>query len=217
MKKKIWCCFFSNRDGGWDFLPLRCWIGLWTTLLILLIVAFDLSALVRYITRFTEESFACLIAIIFIYEAFKKQIHIVDHYGINPHPEIPISHDCHCMPPNNTMESNMTGMNMTTLMTSFVAMTTEGHHGHDHEMDIMGNMSYETYMNGTNITWSSLSKDECLEFNGTLHGDGCDAPHYYPDVFFLSCLLFLGTYTIAMGLKDFKTSAYFPTFVSIFC
>lgn len=35
-------------------------------------MAFDLSALVRYITRFTEESFASLIAVIFIAEAFKK-------------------------------------------------------------------------------------------------------------------------------------------------
>jgi hypothetical protein len=33
-------------------------------------VALDLSALVRYITRFTEECFACLIALIFIYQAF---------------------------------------------------------------------------------------------------------------------------------------------------
>ena len=63
---------FSPRDNQLDFLPFRAWIGLWTALLLLLIVAFDLSALVRYITRFTEESFACLIAVIFIAEAFKK-------------------------------------------------------------------------------------------------------------------------------------------------
>ena len=36
------------------------------------IVAFDLSSFVRYITRFTEESFAVLISVIFIYEAFRK-------------------------------------------------------------------------------------------------------------------------------------------------
>jgi len=38
----------------------------------MVIVAFDLSFLVRYITRFTEESFAVLISIIFIYEACSK-------------------------------------------------------------------------------------------------------------------------------------------------
>ena len=45
---------------------------MWTSGMLLVIVAFDLSALVRYITRFTEESFASLIAFIFIYEAFVK-------------------------------------------------------------------------------------------------------------------------------------------------
>lgn len=69
MQKFFVMCF---REQQLDFLPFRAWIGLWTSLLLLLIVAFDLSALVRYITRFTEESFASLIAIIFIYEAFKK-------------------------------------------------------------------------------------------------------------------------------------------------
>ena len=106
-------------------MPLRCWIGLWTTFFLLLVVAFDLSALVRYITRFTEESFACLIAIIFIYEAFKKQFHIVDHYGINPNPDIPISHECDCYPPgykpsvDNMASANITNVTAaTTIMTS---------------------------------------------------------------------------------------------------
>lgn len=60
------------KDNEWDFLPFRFWIGIWTSGILLIIVALDLSALVRYITRFTEESFASLIAVIFIYEAFKK-------------------------------------------------------------------------------------------------------------------------------------------------
>ena len=47
------------------------------------IVAFDLSAMVRYITRFTEESFAVLIALIFIVEAFKKLFHILDDYPVD--------------------------------------------------------------------------------------------------------------------------------------
>lgn len=172
----------------------------------MLVVAFDLSALVRYITRFTEESFACLIAIIFIYEAFKKQLHIIDHYGINPHPEIPIPHDCECFPPNITMDDNMT-----TVMASTFETTTQF-------VDIMANNSmdvmYNVFNASGNRTWADLTKEECLEYNGTLHGEGCEGSHYYPDVFFLSCLLFLGTYSMAMSLKEFKTSAYFPTFVS---
>jgi len=64
---------------------------MWLSLLLLLMVAFDLSALVRYITRFTEESFAILIALIFIFEAFKKLIHILD--------EVPVAANCTCLPP----------------------------------------------------------------------------------------------------------------------
>ena len=76
------------RDNELEFLPFRCWIGIWTTFLLLLIVAFDLSALVRYITRFTEESFASLIAFIFIAEAFKKLFGILELAPVNRNPEV---------------------------------------------------------------------------------------------------------------------------------
>jgi len=59
------------------FLSFRFWIGLWVTIILLIIVAFDLSFLVRYITRFTEESFAVLISVIFIYEACSKTIQVL--------------------------------------------------------------------------------------------------------------------------------------------
>ena len=113
----------SFSDAGWDYMPLRCWIGLWTAFFLLLVVAFDLSALVRYITRFTEESFACLIALIFIYEAFKKQFHIVDEYGINPNPDIPISRVCDCFPPGYKPPVVTEFMNDTNVTTT-AAMTT---------------------------------------------------------------------------------------------
>jgi hypothetical protein len=38
-------------------------------------VAFDASVFVCYITRFTEENFATLISVIFIYKAIEKVIH----------------------------------------------------------------------------------------------------------------------------------------------
>ena len=38
----------------------------------LIIVATDASAVVRYFTRFTEEAFAALIGIIFVYKALEK-------------------------------------------------------------------------------------------------------------------------------------------------
>ena len=68
-------------------MPFRAWTGLWTGALILIIVAFDLSALVCYITRFTEECFACLIALIFIVEAFSKTFAIEHKAPIQLHPD----------------------------------------------------------------------------------------------------------------------------------
>lgn len=81
-------------------MPARVWIGFWTSAFILLIVVFNLSALVKYITRFTEESFATLIAVIFIVEAFKKLFEIESDYPVNTDPDTPISDNCTCIQPN---------------------------------------------------------------------------------------------------------------------
>lgn len=66
-----------------SYLSLRTCIGLWTAFLCILLVATDASALVCYITRFTEEAFASLICIIFIYEALEKLIHLEKYYPFN--------------------------------------------------------------------------------------------------------------------------------------
>lgn len=179
------------RDKGFDFLPMRCWIGIWTTVILLLVVMFDLSALVRYITRFTEESFASLIAIIFIVEAFKKTVGIIDKYPV--HTQVPPDHSfsCECLPANYSQDNgkfidvNITSSNYT--------------------QSTLATVNY-TYFNSTELP--SLSN--CLEMGGQLVGPDCK---YAPDVFFLSILLFLGTFTVANGLQSFKTSRFFPTWV----
>ena len=94
--------FFPFSDFGLDYLGFRFYIGLWVMLILIIIVMFDLSALVRYITRFTEESFAALIALIFIVEAFKKLFHIMDHAAVNFHPHDPLDYTCDCQEPNST-------------------------------------------------------------------------------------------------------------------
>lgn len=53
---------------GWDYMSFRFWIGTWIAVILMILVAIDASALVCYITRFTEENFATLIAFIFIYK-----------------------------------------------------------------------------------------------------------------------------------------------------
>jgi len=53
------------------FLPARAWVGLWAAFFLILLAATDASCLMRYFTRFTDEIFAVLIAIIFIYASIK--------------------------------------------------------------------------------------------------------------------------------------------------
>ncbi|CAB4060187.1 unnamed protein product [Lepeophtheirus salmonis] len=68
--------FENILDMDWDFS-------------LLLLVAFDASAFVCYITRFTEEIFATLIAFIFIFNSFKnlysihEEMDYVPNYNIN--------------------------------------------------------------------------------------------------------------------------------------
>ena len=64
--------FFVNRGYNWDYLSFRLCIGVWIGILLLVMVATDASAFVCYITRFTEENFATLIALIFVKKAFEK-------------------------------------------------------------------------------------------------------------------------------------------------
>ncbi|NXP47149.1 S4A8 protein, partial [Heliornis fulica] len=61
-----------------SYLPLRVCVGLWVAFFCIVLVATDASCLVCYITRFTEEAFAFLICIIFIYEALEKLGHLKD-------------------------------------------------------------------------------------------------------------------------------------------
>lgn len=75
-----------SRTYDLEYLALRFWIGMWVGVILLICVVTDASALVCVITRFTEENFAFLIAIIFIKEAFSKvcnQLTLFNHFSFN--------------------------------------------------------------------------------------------------------------------------------------
>ena len=96
----------------------RCWIGLWTALILLIMVVTDASYLVKFITRFTgslaflfldlrkefflEESFAALIGIIFVYEAFDKMIEIKKQRPVRLHTVNTLPSNCTCRSQNWT-------------------------------------------------------------------------------------------------------------------
>ncbi|XP_028616379.1 sodium bicarbonate cotransporter 3 isoform X3 [Grammomys surdaster] len=91
------------RDYHLNYLSLRTSIGLWTSFLCIVLVATDASSLVCYITRFTEEAFAALICIIFIYEALEKLFHLGEIYAFNMHNNLDelTSYTCVCAEPSN--------------------------------------------------------------------------------------------------------------------
>lgn len=79
---------------------------------------------------------------------------------------------------------------------------------------------YNDSLNGTFQNFSDFdaftkeARDACKKAEGILVGSGCSTPFYVPDVFFFSCLLFIGTFTLAMSLKLSRNAAFFPTVVS---
>lgn len=178
------------KDNDWEFMPTRFWIGMWTTLFLLIIVVFNISASVKYITRFTEDSFATLIAIIFIVEAFNKLFEIEKHYPVNFHPNDPIPIICSC---RNTCNQNVTQSLVNLTYGAFTNYTCAGT-----ENFTSSNIS---------IDWSRLSKSACGDFGGSWI---CGPKQYYGDVFFLSCILFAGTFGITVFILAFKTSSLLP-------
>ncbi|XP_017004599.2 electroneutral sodium bicarbonate exchanger 1 isoform X3 [Drosophila takahashii] len=79
---------------GWEYMTFRFWIGMWVAGICIVLVAIDASALVCYITRFTEENFATLIAFIFIYKAIENVMVIGKNFPVNQG-----IYDCVCTPP----------------------------------------------------------------------------------------------------------------------
>ncbi|MBW1904844.1 MAG: HCO3- transporter, partial [Deltaproteobacteria bacterium] len=59
------------RQLGVPFLPGLFWIGMWTAALMMLLALTNTSRYIRFFTRFTDEIFGALIALIFITEAFR--------------------------------------------------------------------------------------------------------------------------------------------------
>uniref|UniRef100_A0A8B9TFM3 Anion exchange protein n=1 Tax=Anas platyrhynchos TaxID=8839 RepID=A0A8B9TFM3_ANAPL len=96
------------KDYALSYLSLRTCIGLWTAFLCVVLVATDASCLVCYITRFTEEAFAALICIIFIYEALEKLICLGETYPVHMHSKLDFLTIYYCKCEAPTHPSNET-------------------------------------------------------------------------------------------------------------
>ncbi|XP_041267547.1 sodium bicarbonate cotransporter 3 isoform X9 [Onychostruthus taczanowskii] len=171
------------RDYGLSYLSLRTCIGLWTAFLCIVLVATDASSLVCYITRFTEEAFAALICIIFIYEALEKLVHLGEVYPFNMHNDL-------------------------NKLTSYSCVCSEPEKPNNETLRVWRTMN----KSGEDIAWNNLTVSECLEYHGVFRGSACGhhGP-YIPDVLFWSVILFFATFFLSSFLKKFKTKRYFPT------
>uniref|UniRef100_A0A8C1F9W2 Anion exchange protein n=1 Tax=Cyprinus carpio carpio TaxID=630221 RepID=A0A8C1F9W2_CYPCA len=70
--------FFSFCKGyNMEYLTGRVWIGFWLIIIVVVMVAFEGSFLVRFVSRFTQEIFSILISLIFIYETFSKLAKVI--------------------------------------------------------------------------------------------------------------------------------------------
>lgn len=210
-------CYLCE-EYGMHFLSFRFWIGTWVMVILLIIVAFDLSFLVRYITRFTEESFAVLISVIFIYEAFTKTLEVSTtspiHTGtVRELEDQPWLYHCHCVPdefdpfpvqhttavPGNTSTAADIDANASSVL--LLSALDE---------------NCLTYKERIQVSQDCISEKDCLAQGWNLTGSACNDPHIthaVADVFLLSIMLFVGTFTLAMTFRTFRTSRFFPAIV----
>ncbi|XP_016521405.1 sodium bicarbonate cotransporter 3-like isoform X1 [Poecilia formosa] len=179
--EKILFHFCENHDLS--YLSLRTSIGLWTAFLCVLLVATDASSLVCYITRFTEEAFAALICIIFIYEALAKLVDMRKKFPVNLHNQLNnlTFYTCRCSAPSNA------------------------------SADVQQIWSSRNLTAGS-IEWEQLNVTACQDLKGQFIGTACsDKGPFVPDVLFWSVILFFATFFLSSFLKQFKTKRYFPT------
>ncbi|XP_063993905.1 sodium bicarbonate cotransporter 3 isoform X9 [Diachasmimorpha longicaudata] len=105
------------KKTAWNYMSFRFWIGSWIAGILIVLVAIDASAFVCYITRFTEENFATLIAFIFIYKAVENVFAIGKKYPLDTHGHELLDINCMCKPPNSslTLPGSYSSVNWTSL------------------------------------------------------------------------------------------------------
>jgi hypothetical protein len=174
-----------SKEYGIDYMGFRAWTGLWTAFILIVIVLTDCSALVKYITRFTEESFAALIAVIFIKESVFKLIEIRHKKEY--------SND-----PLNYYKDYVS--NPTCFRCVFVGANGSAN---------ASSAALDDDLGGLNL--ASLNRSECGELGSAYQFQSqCK---YSPDVFYVSVFLYTLTFFMAMAFRYFRTSRFFPTFI----
>jgi hypothetical protein len=125
-------------------------------------VIFNLSFLVKYITRFTEECFVTLIAVVFIIDGIKKTIALKDT-------KPPILVNASLV--NSSMEQDV----------------------------VVVNKTFQVDSNASDTSLESQLEKATMKAN-----------------FFFSCLLFVFTFCVCVGLKSFRNKPFLTAKVDIY-
>ena len=174
--------FCSSNDI--PFLNFRFWIGMWTTLFMIGLVAFNTSAVMKLFTRFTEEIFTAVVGFIFIYEAFARLWAIHKEHPYNEwfvYPTMPRVCDCYQFSSVDSLEA-----------LDFTNATNLGSYWASPERNCSTGL-LRHYV-GEQCQGKSLVDNH--------------------DVFLMSVILFFGTFLLCYYIKSFNHSCFFRTFVS---
>ena len=170
--------------NGIPYLNFRFWIGLWTALMMIVLVAANASVIMRLFTRFTEEIFSALISFIFIYEALRSLWLINVRHPYNKWILFPtVGRSCDCY-----------------------QFASEAHFNND------------SFENATNLGsyWDHPDLNCSRGLLRSYEGGDCPAIPLKPNVFFMSIILFFGTFLLSYYLKKFRHSRFFNNLVSVF-
>lgn len=164
-----------------DYLSFRFWVHVWTALILFVMVITDASSLVSYITRFTEESFATLIAVIFIYEAIKKLAKIGTELDVTNYRYDGTLGYCRCE---------------------------RGEWPDSKAFEYAKKINYTVDNSSEVFNYSQVDLNHCRFFHGRLIGNSC---FYLYDKVLMSLVLMLGTFFLAITFKKMRNSCYFPS------
>ena len=183
------------KQNGLPFFSFRFWIGFWAMILCTLIATFNLSAIVRVFTRFTEEIYTCLVAFIFAYDSITKLL-ALEPAGLDSVQWV-------------TCWDMDTGLNTSSLLARLSGCT--------------GGVAWTATTNKTNCphhtiqALSYVSPNKILEpfpncSIGTLEHSSLSVVS--SGVFVMSFVLYIGTFLTAFYLKQFRSSHLCTNFVS---
>ena len=188
-----------------DFWTVRCCVSLWTTFFIILLVAFEGSFMIRHVTRFTEEIFALIIALVYLYEPFKKVYKV------------------------NSRTASSSRQRCTKMSQIFRSNPVRSKYTYDYPLACLCNMSSrlnasllidELHPSSENFSMplpSKYSCYNCVSTSSSLRNSTVILSHdenQLPNKALLSLIILLGTCFIAVALKLFRRSHFFGRSVS---